>query len=227
MAHRLVRRGVQQAGRRVTSGLELDPAPGPVLGRRAIGLGLAGWVLGMGLVGCAQLLAPQRIVLSEAQLQRQLQAQFPMDRQLLDLFEVRASSPSLRLLPDQNRLAALVDINARERLLGSRVVGRLDFNAGVRWEPSDLSVRLDQVRVEDLALDGDVAAPAGSVKTTGLRRTAMERVAAALVERVLEGMTLYRVPPEKMAQLQKAGVRPSAIDITRNGLEITLQPFGK
>ncbi len=195
---------------------------------------------GLALAGCGHVGAPSRITLDEAELQRQLTAKFPLEQRLLELFEVRASSPQLRLLPTRNRLAAVLDLQARERILATRIQGRLNFESALRWDAGEQAVRLDQVRVLDFALDaplGPIAPPPpGSVATattttaaaadTG-RRTAGERVAAALAERVLEGLVLYRLPPEKQLQLAQAGVRPAALNITRSGLEITFEPQPK
>ncbi len=199
--------------------------------------GLAAPGLLLALAGCGHVGAPSRITLDEAELQRQLAARFPLEQRLLELFEVRASSPQLRLLPARNRLAAVLDLQARERILALRTQGRLNFESALRWDNREKAVRLDQVRVLDFVLDapsGPAAPPpAGSVQTAAAtaadsgRRTAGERVAAALAERVLEGLVLYRLPAEKQAQMAQAGVRPSALNITRSGLEITFEPLPK
>lgn len=191
------------------------------LGRRAAGqaaLSFVALVAAATLGGCAYLGAPRKLTLSPAELQNLLQTRFPQEQRLLDLFEVRASSPQLRLLPDQNRLQMGLDLQARERILQSQFKGRLDFDAALRWQPSDHTVRLDQVRVQGFALDAPVP---GGLPAASPRRTSTERVAAALAERVLEGLVLYRLPAEKAAQLDQAGVQPAALAVTHNGLEIT------
>lgn len=169
------------------------------------------------LAACCNLGAPQKLVLSEPELQRLLQGRFPVEQRLLELFEVRATSPQLRLLPDRNRLHAALDLQARDRILFGTFNGRLDFDTALRWEAADQTVRLDQVRVQDFVLL-DAPTPAGA------RRNVTERVAAALAERVLEGLVLYRLPAEKAAQLDKAGVQPAALMVTSSGLEITFAP---
>ncbi len=230
-------------------------------GLRALA-GLAA-VLALGLSGCGHLGAPSKVTLSEAELQRLLSARFPVEQRLLELFEVRASSPQLRLLPERNRLSAVLDLQARERILASQYKGRLDFDSALRWDAAEHAVRLDQVRVQDFVLDprgapgsNPLAAPGGpqtvvapgsvqaatatatapgSVQQTaaaaaaagGARRTGAERVAAALAERVLEGLVLYRLPADKVAQLEQAGVQPAALTITRSGLEITFAAKAK
>lgn len=171
----------------------------------------------LGLAACSNLAAPQKMVLSEPELQRLLQGRFPVEQRVLELFEVRATSPQLRLLPELNRLQAVLDLQARDRILSSTFKGRLDFDAALRWDADDQAVRLGQVRVQDFVLL-DMPIPAGA------RRTVTERVAAALAERVLEGLVLYRLPADKAAQLDKAGVQPAALMVTSSGLEITFAP---
>lgn len=84
------------------------------------------------LVACSHVGAPQKLTLNEAELQRLLQSRFPQEQRLLEFFEVRASSPQLRLLPERNRLQAVLDVQARERILQSQFAGRLDFDAALR-----------------------------------------------------------------------------------------------
>lgn len=206
----------------------------PGLNRRHDLLCLSGLALALtlGVAGCEHLGGPSKITLGEADLQRLLAGRFPVEQRLLELFEVRASSPQLRLLPERNRLSAALDLQARERIFANQFKGRLDFDSALRWDAAEQAVRLDQVRVQDFVLEapagpgGNPAAGPGSMRTSaaGARRTAAERVAAAVAERVLEGLVLYRLPADKVAQLERAGVQPAALTVTRSGLEITFAP---
>ncbi len=200
-----------------------------------LGLSSGAIALALGYAGCSHLGTPAKVTLSEADLQRLLAGHFPLEQRVLELFEVRAASPQLRLLPERNRLSAVLDLQARERILATRYQGRLDFDTALRWDAAEQAVRLDQVRVQDFVLDpsagpgSNAGAAVGSVQAAGGsgRRTGAERVAAALAERVLEGMVLYRLPASKMAQLDQAGVQPAALTVTRSGLEITFAPKAK
>ncbi len=164
------------------------------------------------LGACAGIGGPHVITLSEADLQRQLERNFPLDRRVLDAFDVSLTAPRVRLLSTQNRLAVSVDIGTRERVLGGRWQGVLAFDTALRWEPSDQSVRLTQVRVQDFTLHNSQTAA----------RNAAERLGGALVERVLEEMQLYRLTPERTADLRRRGVAPGAVTVTARGVEITL-----
>ena len=173
---------------------------------------------GLTLAGCAVLDRDGTVTLSEREINRLIERRFPIERRLLEVFDVSVSAPRVSLLPDRNRLAALLDLQARERILGSQWGGRLDFDSQLRWEASDQSLRLHQVRVQDLAL----GAGAGGL---GAARSVAERLGAAVAERMLEDLSLYTLPPERAARverLRRAGQAPVAVAVTARGVEITL-----
>lgn len=168
------------------------------------------------LAGCA-VLDPNRVTLSRSDLNRLAARQFPLQRRVLEVFDVTLEAPQLELVPERNRLAAVLDLRARERLLAGTWQGQLSFDAALRWQPSDQTLRLSQVRVQDLAL-ADPKAPA---------RSATERIAAALVERVLEDLSIYRLPAERGLELQRRGVQPGDVAVTSRGVEITFVPLAR
>ena len=177
--------------------------------RRIVAAALAGPLAA--LAGCAGLFGPPTVRLSESELHRLAQRAFPVQRRVLEVMDTTVANPRLRLLPDTNRIGALLDIGARDRLFGGVWQGQLDFDAGLRWEPADQSVRLAQVKVLDLRL----ATSGNAARSPG------ERLGAALAERVLEDFTLYRLSNERAAELQRQGLVPQAVTVTARGVEIT------
>jgi hypothetical protein len=172
------------------------------------------------LGGCAGLGGfggPPRITLSRDEIARLLDRQFPQDRRLLEVLDVTLQAPQVRLLQERNRLAAVLDLAVRERLLGGRWQGRLEFDAALRWEPRDRTLRLFQARVSDLQL----------LSAGAELRTPAERLGAALAERVLEDMVLYTLPAERAESLRASGVAPTGVAITERGVEITLSPAAR
>lgn len=168
----------------------------------------------LGLVSCAGLMGPPKVTLSQSEIERLVERNFPIDRALMEIFDVTVNAPKVQLVPERNRLAAVVNVRARDRLFSSTWQGQLHFDAALRWEPRDQTVRLSQVRVQDLAL----AQPAA------VNRSTAERLGAALVERVLEDSSIYRLPADRAAQMQKLGVEPGAVTVTSRGVEITFAP---
>ncbi|MDP2005543.1 MAG: DUF1439 domain-containing protein [Rubrivivax sp.] len=167
------------------------------------------------LVGCAGFGGSPTVRLSEAEITRLMERNFPVERSLLEVFDVSVSAPRVRLLPERNRLAAVVAVSARSRLFSGTWQGQLDFDAALRWDAATQSVRLSQVRVQDLALADPGA----------LNRNALERLGAALAERVLENSVLYRLPAERAAQLREKGYEPGSVNVDARGLAISFVPL--
>lgn len=178
------------------------------LRRRALSIHLPLVVL---LGACAALQGPPRVTLSERDISRLLQRQFPQERRALEVFDVTLRAPQVRLLADRNRLGATLELDVRERLFGGRWSGQLEFDAALRWEPNDRTLRFSQPRVNDLK-----ATSAGADV-----RTPVERLGAALAERVLEDMVLYTLPAERAEALRAAGRVPAGVAVTPAGVEIT------
>jgi len=47
-----------------------------------------------------------------------------------------------------------------------------------------------------------------------------------LAERLLEGLLVYRIGNQRLAQLHQLGLQPGAVTVTARGLEITLARRG-
>lgn len=182
--------------------------------RRHFLLGLPG-LAALSLGGCAGLLGPPTVTLSEADIAHLMERRFPLERSLLDIFDVTVQAPRVRLLPERKRLAVVLGVRARNRLLGLGWQGQLEFDAALRWDAGDQTVRFDQVRVQDLAF----------AEPGALSRNTVERLGAALAERVLEGSAIYRLPAERAAQLRARGYVPGGVSIGPRGLDIGFVPL--
>lgn len=168
-----------------------------------------------GLAGCvSNPLAPKSINLSERELAAMVEREFPLDRKLLEVLDIHISAPRLKLLPERNKLALDLDLNGADRLFGKTFKGRLAFESGLRFEPTDRSLRLTQVQVNELSLDSG-----------GPAQVVAQRLGAALAEKVLEGYAVHRLNEDRSALLQKHGLQPGAVRVTGAGLELALEPL--
>jgi hypothetical protein len=160
---------------------------------------------------------PRSITLGEAELQAQLARRFPLQRSLLETFDLQLSEPRLRLDAQANRLATELSVLGSDRRSGRRLQGRLALDYGLRYEPADGSLRLVQPRVQSFEFGaGEGAAP---------RRTeTAQRMAVALAERLLDDLVLYRVSAARLDALRAAGYRPGTLKVTPAGVEITIEP---
>lgn len=179
------------------------------------------WLAALCLAGCAGLAGPPTIRLSGDEVQTLVSKAFPQEKRLLEVLDVTIAAPRTQLLPERNRLSAALDMQARDRVFGAQWKGRLEFDAALRWNPADQTVRLDQVRVQDLVVD-KVDKP-DAITNTALNRSHTERLSAAVAERLLENLSLYQLSGERAAQMQRLGVAPSAVTVTSRGVEITFE----
>lgn len=178
-----------------------------VLPRRAL-LGLAA-AAALALAGCASL-ASRDLVLSQADLQSLLERQFPRQQRVMEVLDVNLLRPQVQLAPERNRIVTALELEATERLSQRRLRGSLAFEHALRYEASDATVRLAQVRVEDLKLD------IGGTVLSG----AMSRLGTLLAERALDDFVLYRIGDERREALRRAGIETARFAVTARGVEL-------
>ena len=121
---------------------------------------LATGLLTVQMVGCTGLVGPTVITLSEAEIAALIERSFPLTRRVLEVLDVQLQAPRLHLLPAQNRLAVDLTVQTQDRLFGKTGRGQLLFDSALRYDPRDATVRLTQVRVQQVNLS------AGSAVTT-------------------------------------------------------------
>jgi hypothetical protein len=170
------------------------------------------------LAACAGLGVPRSITLGEAELQAQLAKRFPMQRSLLDTFDLQLSDPTLRVDAPARRLATEMTLRGSDRRSGRSLQGRLALDYGLRFEPQDSSIRLVQPRIASLEFEPE---PGLSPR----RSEMVQRMGTALAERLLDDLVLYRVPEPRLQALRAAGYRPGALQVTPAGVEITIEPL--
>lgn len=170
-------------------------------------------VAALGLAACANLTGPRTLTVSPGQIEQALTRQLPLERAYGDLVDVRVRHPVVRLLPDENRIAAAFDIRVTPRLLGRSYDGHLALDSALRFEPQDGTLRLSNPRIRQL----DVAGWAGGDAAV------LQRLGSFVIEELLHDAPVYRLAP---GDLTYAGVRylPGDLRVTPAGLAVTLVP---
>ncbi len=168
----------------------------------------------LALGACARLFGPRTVVITREELLSKLGKRFPTTRRLLNLLDVQAGLPELTLQPQDNRVLAAVPLQARDLLMGQAYTGKVAMSFGLRYEPQDLSVRLSQVRVEDIQLSGLPAAA----------RHQLTRLGAWLAEDRLQDQVIHQFKPEDLRTADRMGYEVSGLRVTDTGLAIDLQP---
>ena len=171
---------------------------------------LAGLVL---LAGCVAP-GPRITIISQDRLQAMLAARFPYTGKVGPLFELQAQAPQVRLLPEQNRIATSIQIQISERLSRTTFNGVLDVDYGVQFEPSDHSIRMADVHVNSLEFTG----------VPERYQAMVQGLAPQLAEHLLDGVRLHQIRAKDMEAIKGWGYEPGSIDVTPEGLRITLQP---
>jgi hypothetical protein len=168
------------------------------------------------LAGCAALQpGPRTIEISEAKLVEIINTQFPFNSRYLELFDVSLASPRVRLIPAENRIGTELRYSLGSFLLGARdYQGRLNLSYGLRFEPSDNTVRLSQVRVDGFEVPGVPSAYASRAN----------RLGALLAENLLKDFVIHRLKPEDLEIARGWGYQPGALSVVPGGLRLQLDP---
>lgn len=176
-------------------------------------LALLFWLV-TGTVPAAHAQGQPSYTVSQAQLQQAVAQRFPQRYQVAGLVELAVKSPQLRLLPEQNRLAMAVDLNASGPTLGRSHAGTFDIEFALRYEASDQTLRAHQLQVRSLRMEGL------SPGATEL----LQATLPGLVRDNLREVVVHRLRPEDLALPDGMGLRPDTLTVTRDGLVVGFVP---
>ena len=181
------------------------------------GVLVAGALSAWALTGCSALQpGPRTVHISEKKLMEAIARQFPRSNRYLELFDVTLDTPRLRLMPVENRIGTQLDFTVGMPLVETRTQrGTLSLNYGLRLEPSDNTVRLTDVRLENMLLPDMAPAHAARFK----------RLGGALVEGLLPDLVVHRLKPQDLEAVGRRGYQPGALRVVPGGLELQLDPL--
>lgn len=166
------------------------------------------------LSGCASLIGTHDIDISESQLTLLLARQFPMQRKVMEVIELNITNPQLTLMPDANRIGTELDVTAQDRLFGSSAMGHVKLDYALKFQPSDHTIRMTQVRVRELTLSS------GSNNLRG----AAQRIGGLVAENALENLVLYRMKPAQADEMDRLDLVASPITVRPQGLHMSVSP---
>lgn len=183
--------------------------------RRRVLTGLAGvlWLAGLTqLTACGSLggWGGPFPTLSEARLNELLARRFPYTRGFAGLAELSLLSPRVHLLPETNRLGTQLELALLERVTGARYSGAMDLDYGLRFDPLDGSLHMQDVRVHRLDID----------QLPRAQQKLLSQFAPRVAEHLLNDMVLYRVPAEQLARARSLGLEVSGLRVLPQGLQV-------
>ncbi|MGH8854115.1 MAG: DUF1439 domain-containing protein [Telluria sp.] len=164
------------------------------------------------LAGCAGLTGPRQVELPLHKLQAGLERRFPLNKRLMELFEVRLSRPLLSVEPGTGRVALALDASVAPPFSRDVWSGSLAFSGRLVVDPGRAAVMMAEPHVDRLALGAGREA-----------ERQLARVANSLADLVVRDLPVYTFNPD---DLRYAGVQfiPTRIETTRSGLLVTLEP---
>lgn len=180
-------------------------------------LWLAALVTGlMAVQGCASLLDSARTVtISQSRLVDLVNRQFPQSQRYMELFDVTMSEPKVWLMPAENRIGTELHYSLGTSVLSERqMTGLLSMSYGLRFEPSDASLRLDDVKVLKFDLQGLPKAYASRAPQLG----------RLLAQTLLQDLVVHRLDGNDLRRVQQSGLQPGTLKVVPGGLQLQLQP---
>lgn len=163
---------------------------------------------------CSALASPGKqpgYTVSAEQLQQAVAERFPLRYPMGGLLDLNVQAPRLRLLPDTNRLATDMVVQAAGPVLRRSYTGAFEVDFGLRYEASDQTIRAHQLRVNALRFPDLPPGPAELLNAYG----------PALAEQTLQDAVLHQLRPQDLALPDAMGLQPDSITVTAQGLAIT------
>jgi hypothetical protein len=167
-------------------------------------------LLAFSLLACSTLTAQPRFVVSKDQLQQVVGKRFPLRYPVAGLLNLEVQAPEIRLLSEQNRLNAVMAVEASGAALNRKQTGTFEVEFALRYEVSDRTLRATGLRFKRLNFPG--LQPMASDMLNSYGQTLSEK---ALLE-----VVLHTLKPQDLGMADGLGLQPSSITVTERGLVV-------
>jgi hypothetical protein len=181
--------------------------------RRRLGTAMAALAACGLLASCASMTGPREVDLPLQKLQAGIDRRFPLDNRMLELFDVRLSSPQLSIQDDRDRVALTINADVSPFFARNTWGGSLALSGRLYVDPARQGIYLAEPRVDRLDI--------GGAELSGQRQVA--KIANLVMDEVVRDMPVYSF---RMEDLRYAGVQfvPTSIRTVPGGLRVTLEP---
>jgi hypothetical protein len=183
------------------------------ISRRRLGKAMAALAACGLLASCASITGPREVELPLQKLQAGIDRRFPLDNRMLELFDVRLSSPQLTIQDDRDRVALTINADVSPFFARSTWGGSLALSGRLYVDPARQGIYLAEPRVDRLDI--------GGAELSGQRQIA--KIANLVMDEVVRDMPVYSF---RMEDLRYAGVQfvPTSIRTVPGALRVTLEP---
>ena len=154
------------------------------------------------------------ISIGQSALQTAVAAKFPLARSWQGMVVIQLQKPTVQLLADSNSLRAVIDIWVTEKLMGTEYPGQMTLDFGLAYHDADTSIRMTNVRVQQLNMQG----------VPPQYQPMFQTYAPRLAEQVLAGLVVYELPASQRMLMQGLGYTVYAIEVQTDKLRIVLAP---
>ena len=159
-------------------------------------------------------IAQPRHTVSAAALHDAVAERFPMRLSLAGVLQMTLRAPALRLLPQDNRVAADLVAVLSGPALATPASAAFDVDFMLRYERIDRSIRAAQLRVRSLRVTG-LPAPYPEL---------LDGVGQAMAQQAFGELVLHRLKPSDLALPDSLGLEPDSITVIADGLVIGFAP---
>ena len=150
--------------------------------------------------------------LSRQELQAALEQRFPATLRYAEVVTVQLSHPRLVLDEASNRLTTHVDARLTNALLPSPPVdGKLALNSGVRYDPGQRAVLLDNPTVQQVEVNG-----------MAQYREQLNAIGAVVAQQLLKDYPVYTFKPEELRFGGKE-VEPGTITVGKDEVRVEVK----
>ena len=147
-------------------------------------------------------------------LQERVAERFPLRYPVQGMLDLTVHTPQLAPLPAANRLSATMAVDAAGQALRRAHSGQLVVEFGLRYEPSDRTVRAHQLRLARLQFPTLQPAVVDLLNVYG----------PALAQQSLMEVVLHQVKPQELALLDGLGLQPGPLVVTERGVTVEMVP---
>jgi hypothetical protein len=167
-------------------------------------------LLAFSLLACSTLTAQPRFVVSKDQLQQVVAKRFPLRYPVAGLLNLEVQAPQIQLLPEINRLSAVMAVEASGVALNRKQAGTFEVEFALRYEVSDRTLRATGLNFKRLNFPG--LQPMASEMLNLYGQTLSEK---ALLE-----VVLHTLRPQDLGMADGLGMQPGSITVTERGLVV-------
>jgi hypothetical protein len=167
-------------------------------------------LLAFSLLACSTLTAQPRFVVSKDQLQQVVAKRFPLRYPVAGLLNLEVQAPQIQLLPEINRLSAVMAVEASGVALNRKQAGAFEVEFALRYEVSDRTLRATGLKFKRLNFPG--LQPMASEMLNLYGQTLSEK---ALLE-----VVLHTLRPQDLGMADGLGMQPGSITVTERGLVV-------